>query len=285
MGRLSGRNYRTFFALIFVLSIAIIVIFLSISTFLSKKSPQNAAYAQSGSGYAVIRLDDGKLLLSENADIPLEMASTTKIMTALIALENCRPDEKVVVDKRAVGIEGISVCLKEGEELTIKELLYCLMLRSGNDAAVAIANHVAKNEDTFAEIMNLRAESIGLNNTHFTNPHGLHDEKHYTSAHDLAKITAIAMKNPIFAEIVGTKNVTVGTGESRRRLTNKNKILSLYDGANGVKTGYTKKSGRCLVSSATRNGTTLICVVLNEGDTYGKSIALLDKGFSMSQNA
>lgn len=285
MERLFRRNFRTIFALIFLVSIVTIFVLAQLMTFFNQKNDKKSAFAQSGSGYAVIRLSDGKTILSDNADVPLEMASTTKIMTALIALENCKSDEKVIIDRRSVGIEGSSVYLKEGEELTIKELLFCLMLRSGNDAAVAIATHVANNVEDFAEMMNIRAESLNLRHTHFTNPHGLHDENHYTSARDLALIAAVAMKNSVFRDIVSTKSVTIGMGESRRNLTNKNKMLSLYVGANGVKTGYTKKSGRCLVSSATRNGETLICAVLNESDTYGKSAALLDKGFSLLSNA
>ena len=240
-----------------------------------------------GTGYAVMNVDDGKCILESNATIRLPMASTTKIMTALVIVENCDPDEIVKIDDRAIGIEGSSVYLRKGEQLSVRELLYCMMLRSGNDSAVALALHMADSVESFADIMNIRAESMGLQNTHFMNPHGLHDEQHYTSAYDLGKIAATAMKNELFSEIVRTRSIIIGKGESTRQLLNKNKMLHLYPDANGIKTGYTKKSGRCLVSSATRNGTTLVCVVLNDGDTYGVSMKLLDEGFRLieAQNA
>ena len=276
MERLSGKRYGIILALIATMA------FFTVFSFVSGiKTEKNAAKASERSAYAVIRTDTLEVLLSDNADARLPMASTTKIMSALIALENCKTDETVVIDKRSVGIEGSSVYLREGEKLTVEDLLYCLMLRSGNDAATALALHVAGSVEDFAEMMNIRAESMGLVNTHFVNPHGLHDDNHFTSARDLAVISATAMNNHLFANIVKTKVKTVGEGESKRTLANKNKMLSLYDNANGVKTGYTKKSGRCLVSSATKNGVTLVCVVLNVGDTYGLSGALLDKGFNM----
>lgn len=278
MERLSGKRYGIILALIATMA------FFTVFSFVSGiKTEKNAAKASGRSAYAVIRTDTLEVLLSDNADARLPMASTTKIMSALIALENCKTDETVVIDKRSVGIEGSSVYLREGEKLTVEDMLYCLMLRSGNDAATALALHVAGSVEDFAEMMNIRAESMGLVNTHFVNPHGLHDDNHFTSARDLAVISATAMNNHLFANIVKTKVKTVGEGESKRTLANKNKMLSLYDNANGVKTGYTKKSGRCLVSSATKNGVTLVCVVLNVGDTYGLSGALLDKGFNMIQ--
>ena len=276
MERLSGKRYGIILALIATMA------FFTVFSFVSGiKTEKNATEASGRSAYAVIRTDTLEVLLSDNADARLPMASTTKIMSALIALENCKTDETVVIDKRSVGIEGSSVYLREGEKLTVEDLLYCLMLRSGNDAATALALHVAGSVEDFAEMMNIRAESMGLVNTHFVNPHGLHDDNHFTSARDLAVISATAMNNHLFANIVKTKVKTVGEGESKRTLANKNKMLSLYDNANGVKTGYTKKSGRCLVSSATKKGVTLVCVVLNVGDTYGLSGALLDKGFNM----
>ena len=149
--------------------------------------------------------------------------------------------------------------------------------------AVAIALHISDSIEDFAEMMNIRAESLGLTDTHFTNPHGLHDDNHYTSAHDLAVISATAMNNPDFARIVGTKSINIGNGESRRTLINKNKMLSLYKDANGIKTGYTTKSGRCLVSSATKNGVTVVCVVLNISDT--ETIASINNTIIVTTNA
>lgn len=276
MERLHRKRYGIVFALIvFMFGYAFF------SCLFGSKSNSDAAFASGNSAYAVVRTDTFEVLLSDNGKARLPMASTTKIMTALIVIENCKPDEIVVIDKRSVGVEGSSVYLREGEKLTVKDLLYCLMLRSGNDAATALALHVAGSTENFAEMMNIRAESLNLTDTHFVNPHGLHDDSHFTSAHDLAIIAATAMNNPSFAEIVKTKVKTVGEGESKRTIANKNKMLSLYPDANGIKTGYTKKSGRCLVSSATKNGVTLVCAVLNYGDTYGLSSSLLDKGFAM----
>lgn len=276
MERLHRKRYGFVFALIvFMFGYAFF------SCLFGSKSNNDAAFASGNSAYAVVRTDTFEVLLSDNGKARLPMASTTKIMTALIVIENCKPDEIVVIDKRSVGVEGSSVYLREGEKLTVKDLLYCLMLRSGNDAATALALHVAGSTENFAEMMNIRAESLNLTDTHFVNPHGLHDDSHFTSAHDLAIIAATAMNNPSFAEIVKTKVKTVGEGESKRTIANKNKMLSLYPDANGIKTGYTKKSGRCLVSSATKNGVTLVCAVLNYGDTYGLSSSLLDKGFAM----
>lgn len=170
------------------------------------------------------------------------MASTTKIMTALVALENAKNlDETFKVDDRSIGVEGTSLYLQKGEEKTLRELLYGLMLPSGNDAAVAIALRISKTEEEFVELMNKKAKSLGLENTHFSNPHGLDAEGHYTSAFDLAKITACAMENPTFCEIVKTKNVTVSGNEmvQAKLLKNKNRLLWQMEECEGVKTGFT----------------------------------------------
>lgn len=222
----------------------------------------------------VMEINSGRVLFSKNADIRLPMASTTKIMTALVAVELCDIDEPVNIDKKAVGVEGSSVYLRLGETLTVKELLYGLMLRSGNDCAVALAIHVGGSIENFAELMNAKAAYLGLDNTHFVNPHGLHDDNHYTSAYDLAVISCEAMKNPIFREIVSTKKVTIGGGEEKRLLLNKNKLLYNYENACGVKTGYTKRAGRCFVGAAD-NGTELVCVVLNCGPMFEETKSLL----------
>ncbi|MGN0818322.1 MAG: D-alanyl-D-alanine carboxypeptidase family protein, partial [Candidatus Coproplasma sp.] len=190
------------------------------------------------------------LLHEKNSDARMPMASTTKIMTALIVIEDCELDEVITVPDQAVGTEGSSIYLKHDEEISIKDLLYGLMLRSGNDSAAALAIHHSGSIEAFAENMNRRAKEIGALNTNYTNPSGLPDDNHYTTAYDLCLIACTAMKNPVFQEIVGTKNYN---GEFRSFL-NKNKILNTLDGANGVKTGYTVKAGRCLVSSAQRDG-------------------------------
>lgn len=215
-------------------------------------------------------------VLCENAsDLKLPMASTTKIMTAIIIIEDCNLEEIITVDDRAVGVEGSSIYLKKGEEISIKDLLYGLMMRSGNDSAAALAIHHSGSIEKFADAMNERAKRIGALNTNFKNPSGLPADGHYTTARDLCKIACYAMRNAAFSEIVGTKNYN-GTFRS---FANKNKMLSNYDGANGVKTGYTLEAGRCLVSSAKRNGMDIVAVVLNCPDMYERSAKLLDFGF------
>jgi len=229
----------------------------------------------------LIDADTGRVMLEKNAELRLPMASTTKIMTALVALERGDPDETVKIMPEAVGVEGSSVYLTLGEELTLRELLYALMLASANDAATAIAIHTAGSVEAFAELMNEKASALGLKNTNFKNPHGLDAEGHFTSAHDLARITAAALKNKLFAEIVSTYKYNIGGKDGTRRyLVNHNKLLRQYDGCIGVKTGYTKTDGRCLVSAARRDGMTLIAVTLSAPDDWRDHTAMLDYGFS-----
>lgn len=240
------------------------------------KMPENGAKSA-----IVIDSESLSVLYSKNADTRLGMASTTKIMTALVAIENSYPDDEFIIPKEAVGIEGSSVYLKEGEPLTIRELLYCLLLESGNDAATAIALYCGKSIDGFAKMMNDRAFELGLENTHFTNPHGLSDENHYTTARELAIITAEAMKYPLFCEISGTKSIKVRYDgiENGRLLINHNKLLKTYNGATGGKTGYTKKDGKCLVSSAERDGLEIIAVTLGDSSPTSTHTILLDRAF------
>ncbi len=230
----------------------------------------------------LIEATSGRVLYENNAEARRAPASTTKIMTALIVLENAELDSVVTVPQAAVGIEGSSVYLGLGERLTVKELLYALMLRSGNDAATALALHVSNNINEFAELMNIKANELGLENTNFQNPTGLPDEEHYTTAHDLAIIAAEAMKNDVFKQIVATEKINISWDgkDCDRLLVNKNKMLFQYDGANGIKTGYTMAAGRCLVASATRNGMTLISVVLNSSPMYKDCSEMLDYGFN-----
>ena len=210
------------------------------------------------------------------------MASTTKIMTALIACECGDVDREVRINDAAVGIEGSSIYLTKGEVLTLRQLVYALMLASANDAATAIAYEIGGSIEGFARLMNDRARQLGLTSTHFTNPHGLHDAEHYTTAYELAKITQEALKNKIFREICSSKNVALpfGDGDGTRYIANHNKLLKSYSGAIGVKTGFTKASGRCLVSAAERDGLCLIAVTLNAPDDWRDHTSLLDFGFS-----
>ena len=218
----------------------------------------------------------GRVLYERNIDQQALIASTTKIMTALVICEQTNVLDRMQIPKEAVGIEGSSMYLQEGEVLTIQELLYGLMLSSGNDAAVALAIYCGGTVEGFVELMNDKAHMLGMQNTHFENPNGLDSPGHYSTARDLAALAAYAMENPIFYKTVSAKTVTVG----QRCLRNHNKLLWQVDGADGVKTGYTKAAGRTLVSSATRDGRRLICVTLNDPDDWRDHAALLNEGFS-----
>ena len=229
----------------------------------------------------LIDLDSKSLLFSKNHEDRMGMASTTKIMTALVAAENYDLTRTVRVAPEAVGVEGSSIYLYEGEILTMEELLYALLLQSANDAAAAIAIAVAGSIDRFADMMNERARQMGLENTCFTNPHGLSDNSHYTTAYDLAIIAAHALSNETVRRIASTykQNIPIDSDCNPRTLVNHNKLLRLYDGAIGVKTGFTKKTGRCLVSAAERDGLTLIAVTLNASDDWNDHTKMLDYGF------
>ncbi|MBE6588865.1 MAG: D-alanyl-D-alanine carboxypeptidase [Ruminococcaceae bacterium] len=231
----------------------------------------------------LIEAESGKVIYEKEANRALPMASTTKIMTALVALEEMSPDTLVTVDGAAVGTEGSSVYLIEGEQLTLAQLLYALLLESANDAAVAIAIAVAGSVEEFAALMNERAKALGLTDTHFTNPHGLDHEEHYTTAHELAIIAREALSNELFCTIVSTRKTTIPHAgeEGVRLLVNHNKLLRLYEGCIGVKTGYTQRSGRCLVSAAERDGVRLIAVTINASSDWDDHTRMLDHGFSL----
>lgn len=229
---------------------------------------------------ALIEGSTKKTLYGKSAHTKLPMASTTKIMTALIALENGNLDDMVKTPDEAYGAEGSSIYLNKGEAMSLRDLLYGLMLNSGNDAAVSIAIHIAGSVEAFASMMNARAARLGANNTHYVTPNGLHDQNHYTTAYDLALIAAEAMANETFREIVGTQYHKTSTGDVSRTFKNKNKLLWQYEGGNGVKTGYTMKAGKCLVFSAEREGMQLIGVVLNCPSMFPDSKKILDYGFN-----
>lgn len=217
----------------------------------------------------------GRVLYEKQADSQSLIASTTKIMTALVVCEQCNVLDRVRIPKEAVGIEGSSMYLQEGEVLTVQELLYGLMLRSGNDAAIALAIYCGGTVEGFAELMNDKARRLGMENSHFVNPNGLDAPGHYSTARDMARLASYAMDNPIFAQTVSTKTVSIGN----RSLRNHNKLLWQVEGADGVKTGYTKAAGRILVSSATRQGRRLIAVTMNDPDDWNDHKQLLEKGF------
>lgn len=224
----------------------------------------------------------GRVLYEKNADSRRPMASTTKIATAITVIDNVPDLEKtVVIPDCAVGVEGSSIYLSKGETVSIRDLLYGLMLQSGNDCAVALAVTTAGSVEKFAALMNETARKCGANDTNFVTPHGLHDDNHYTTARDLAKISAYAMKNATFREIVSSKRHTMPWAghDCDRVILNKNKILTTFDGGDGIKTGYTKKAGRCLVASATRDGMTIISVVLDCGPMFEECRNLMEKAF------
>lgn len=230
----------------------------------------------------LIDADSGQVLYGKDEHVRLPMASTTKIMTALCAVRLADVSTQVKVDAAAVGVEGSSIYLREGEVLTLEQLLYALLLESANDAAVAIAIAVSGSVEAFASVMNETAAALGLENTHFENPHGLDGEQHYTTAQDLALIAREALNHPILKKIFATRKITIPLSgdEGVRLLLNHNKMLRYYNGAIGVKTGFTKRSGRCLVSAAARDGLTLIAVTLCAPDDWNDHTRMLDAGFA-----
>lgn len=247
---------------------------LSLPAALTGTSARAAVLIEAGSGEIVFR---------QNEKARLPMASTTKIMTALVALEALPLDTVVAVTADSVGVEGSSIYLSEGETLTLEELLYALLLESANDAAVAIAVAVAGSVEDFSALMNEKANALGLTNTHFVNPHGLDHDEHYTTAYELALIARAALQNGDFRRICSTtrKTIPLRGNEGVRLLINHNKLLKSYDGCIGVKTGFTKKTGRCLVSAAERDGITLIAVTLGAPDDWRDHTAMLNYGFDV----
>ncbi|MBQ7769172.1 MAG: D-alanyl-D-alanine carboxypeptidase [Oscillospiraceae bacterium] len=218
----------------------------------------------------------GRVLYEKQADKQSLIASTTKIMTALVVCEQTNVLDRVRIPPEAVGIEGSSMYLKAGEIMTVQELLYGLMLHSGNDAAVALAIYCGGTVEGFAELMNDKAHRLGMHDTHFVNPNGLDAPGHYSTARDMAKLAAYAMENPIFTKTVSTKTVKA----AGRTLTNHNKLLWSLDGAEGVKTGFTKAAGRILVSSCSRQGRRLIAVTMNDRNDWQDHKQLMDGGFA-----
>lgn len=217
----------------------------------------------------------GRVLYEKSADERSLIASTTKIMTGLLICENCDLNAEFSIPAEAVGVEGSSLYLTQGEVCSVRELLYGMMLRSGNDAATALAIFCDGSIERFVARMNMRARELGLWGTHFENPSGLDAQEHYSTARDLAKLACAAMKNQTFHEVVSTKSVTIGS----RTMTNHNKLLWRYDGASGIKTGYTRAAGRVLVSCAERDGRRLIAVTIDDPDDWNDHAALLDYGF------
>ena len=228
---------------------------------------------------ALYNPDTRSFLYQNNANQRLPMASTTKIVTALIAIETLDPNEVITIPREAVGIEGSSLYLRENDKVSVIDLIYAVLLQSANDAAAALALRISGNTSCFAEMMTERVNRIGALDTMFQNPHGLDEKDHYTTAHDLAIISAEALNNETFRKIAATYRYSFKIGEDTRTLTNHNKLIKTYTGCIGVKTGYTKKSGRCLVSAAERSGVTLVAVTLDAPDDWSDHKNMLDYGF------
>lgn len=229
--------------------------------------------------FAVIDVGSGRVIAAQNPDEKKHIASLTKIATCITAIELLDLEEEVTIQKEWTGIEGSSIYLQSNEVYNVKELLYGLMLRSGNDAATALCEYAIQRKLPFLNTMNAIAKNAGAINTSFLNPHGLDEDGHYSSALDMAYLCAYCMKNETFASIVSSKRATIGRNEYAKELFNKNKLLSRYPYADGIKTGYTKKAGRCLASSAKKNGFRLVCVVLDCPSTYETTEKLFNEAY------
>lgn len=236
------------------------------------------------SAYILIESDTRQVIKKENENLRLPMASTTKIMTAIIALENAELTDIFTVSQKAQNQEGSSIYLRTGDRISVENLLYGLMLNSGNDAAVALAEGVSGSCEAFCKLMNEKAAQIGCKNTNFKNPNGLDDDGHYSSAYDMALIMAYAMENEEFRKITGEKRYNIDNGESITYLKNHNKLLWQYEYCVGGKTGYTKTSGRCLVTAAEKDGIRLVAVTLNNPDDWQEHKKLFQYGFDRVKN-
>ena len=254
-------------------------VYVSISLYIAPKMKASAENALFSRAECVMEQHSRRILYEKDGELRLPMASTTKIATAIIVLENCpNLEEKITISQEAEGVEGSSVYLKQGEIYSVKDLLHGLMLRSGNDCATALALHCCSSISDFCVKMNKTAQKAGALHTRFVNPHGLPQKGHYTTARDLTYIACYAMENPIFRQIVATPYY------EPCHWKNKNKLLSQYDECIGIKTGYTKEAGRCLVSAAQRDNMTVVCSVLDSPDMYNRSQELLNDALNAYRN-
>lgn len=261
-----------------------ILAFLIISVVIFQNSVYNAK-AYSAVSYCLYDPVLKKVIASADMNRHLSMASTTKIMTALIACEICDFSKELVVTEKMIAVEGSSIGLQVGDKISYECLLYGLMLESGNDAALCIAIGISGSQESFAALMNEKARQIGMKNTNFVTANGLDNENHYSTAYDMAILGGVCMNNEALAKIVGTKQykAVYNNGETYRTYFNHNRLLSSLEGAEGIKTGFTKKSGRCLVTSCKRNGVRLIAVTLNDGNDWKDHRDLYDYGFKQYQ--
>ncbi len=274
---------------IFSKSLALLLVFSSIlSIQVRADNGEDSAISTfvetSATGYLLMDGFTLDTIAGKNADQPLPMASTTKIMTCIVALEEGTLSDVVTIPKEAVGVEGSSVYLSLGERLTLEELLFALMLESANDAAVAIALHISHSIDDFALLMNQKARDLGMKGTNYINPHGLPADGHYSTARDLCKLLAYGMQNEAFRVFSGTKKITISAPDSGKRfLANHNKLLRIYDACVAGKTGFTKEAGRCLVTAAEKNGRILICATLGDPNDWLDHMSLFQYGFSLME--
>lgn len=253
-----------------------ILVFISLFSFCVYSADEPTLSAQSA---ILINADTKEIICEKNACIRRSMASTTKIMTSIIAIESGRLNEVVTAENMAA--EGSSIGLKNSNKLTLETLVWGMLLESGNDAAKLTANFISGSEESFAGLMNKKAVAIGMTDTNFVTASGLDSEQHYSTAYDMALLGAYAVKNPVFAQMCSTTTKTVSFIEPDISLTfsNHNRLLTMCDGVFGIKTGFTKKSGRCLVSACSRKGVTLVAVTLNAGDDWNDHMKLYDYGF------
>ena len=260
--------------------LAILLFFTFIISTLTVLASSEEELSLSARSAALYEPETKSFLYKKSFDLRLPMASTTKIMTALLALEKLDRDKMIAVDDRAIGIDGSSIYLEKDEIMSAEDLIYATLLASANDAAEAIAYEISGDIESFSTLMNERAYGIGARDTNFMNPHGLDADGHYTTAHDLALIAAEALSNPEFRRITSTYKKTIESNIKSRTVVNHNKLLKKYDGCIGVKTGYTQLSGRSLVGAAERDGLTLISVTINAPNDWSDHTALLDYGFN-----
>lgn len=259
-----------------IISVALFLIIFSFSA-LSADFPD-----VSGKSAVLINADTNEVIFAKNKDEVLSMASTTKIMTSLLAIESGRLS-CVVTAEKDVTIEGTAIGIKKGDSFTLETLVYAMLLESGNDAAVLTAEYLAGSEEDFSVLMNKKAKEIGMTSTNFVTASGLDDEEHYTTAYDMALLGAYAVKNPIFKKICSAENYRAEyiVPNIAETYSNHNKLLSSYEGVFGIKTGFTKKSGRCLVSACEKDGVTLVAVTLNAGDDWNDHMKMYDYGYSV----
>ena len=267
--------------IVYICALIITILLITILTVYASATAKKQTFAYNISAKSCILYEPitGQVLYEQNSNQKLPMASTTKIMTALVVVDKCNLDEIITIGPESVGIEGSSAYLRENDEYTVLELLYALLLQSANDAATALAYYTAGGIEEFSVLMNEKASQLGLKNTHFTNPHGLDDKEHYSTAADLAKAGAELLKNETLKKIVSTYKINFTYGERTRTYINHNKLLQSFDGSIGIKTGFTKRSGRCLVSAAERNGLTLIAVTLDATSDWDEHKKMLEYGF------